>query len=78
MGASSRVASPAWAVGEPRASGLLVASDDGPGPAGLGCEGLVVPGRALLGVGPHRWPRARMDDRVSHRLMTFADVALAP
>ena len=74
MGASSRVASPAWVVGEPRVSGLLVASDDGPGPR----EGLVVPGRALLGVGPRRWPRARMDDRVSHRLMTFADVALAP
>ena len=35
-GGLSKVASPAWAVGEPRVSGLLVADDDGPGPAGLG------------------------------------------
>ena len=39
-----------------RALGTLLTGDDGPGPVGLGCEGLVVPGRALLGVGPHRSP----------------------
>ena len=61
-----------------RALGTLLAGDDSPRPVGLGCEGLVVAGRALLGVGPHRWPRAWMGVGVPHRLMTPADVALAP
>ena len=38
------------------ASGLLLAGDDGPGAVGLSCEGLVVPGRAFLGVDPYRSP----------------------
>ena len=29
---------------------------------------MVIAGSAFLGVGPHRPPRARMDDRVPHRL----------
>ena len=37
---------------EPGALGTLLAGDDGPGPVGLGGQGLVVPGGALLGVGP--------------------------
>ena len=37
---------------EPRALGTLLAGDDGPGPVGLGGQGLSVPGGALLGVGP--------------------------
>ena len=41
---------------EPRALGALLTGDDGPGPVGLSCEGLVVPGRALLGVDPYRSP----------------------
>ena len=32
--------------------GTLLAGDDGLGLVGLSCEGLVVPGRALFGVGP--------------------------
>jgi len=39
-----------------RALGTLLTGDDGPGPVGLSCDGLVVPGRSLLGVGPHRSP----------------------
>ena len=35
-----------------RALGTLLTSDDGPGPVGLSGQGLVVPGRTLLGVGP--------------------------
>ena len=35
-----------------RALRALLAGDDGPGAVGLGCEGLVVPGRSLLGVDP--------------------------
>lgn len=58
--------------------GCFSPATDGPGPALLGGQGLVVPGRALLGVGPHRWPRARVSVRVPHRLMTPADVALVP
>ena len=57
---------------------MLLAGDDGPGPVGPGREGLVVPGRALLGVGPDGPPRTGMDVWVPHRLMTPADVALAP
>ena len=41
---------------EPGALGTLLAGDDGPRPVGLSCEGLVVPGRALLGVDPYRSP----------------------
>ena len=61
-----------------RALGTLLAGDDSPGAIGLSGEGLVVPRRMLLGVGPHRSPRARMGVRVPHRLTTTADVALAP
>ena len=39
-----------------RALRALLAGDDGPGPVGLGREGLAVPGGALLGVGPHCSP----------------------
>ena len=39
-----------------RALRMLLAGDDSPGAVGLSCEGLVVPGRSLLGVGPHRSP----------------------
>ena len=39
-----------------RALRALLAGDDGPGAVGLSCEGLVVPGRALLGVDPYRSP----------------------
>ena len=39
-----------------RALRALLAGDDSPGAVGLSCEGLVVPGRSLLGVGPHRSP----------------------
>ena len=39
-----------------RALGTLLAGDDGPGAVGLSCEGLVVPGRSLLGVDPYRSP----------------------
>ena len=35
-----------------RALGTLLTGDDGPGAVGLGCEGLVVLGRSLLGVDP--------------------------
>ena len=41
---------------EPGALGTLLAGDDGPGPVGLGGQGLSVPGGALLGVGPHCSP----------------------
>ena len=58
--------------------GRFSPATDGPGPVGLSCEGLVVPGRTALGVDPYRPPRTRMGDRVPHRLMTPADVALAP
>ena len=61
-----------------RALGTLLTGDDAPGPVGLSGQGLVVPGRALLGVRPYRSPRAWMGVRVPHRLMTPADVALAP
>ena len=61
-----------------RALGTLLTGDDAPGPVGLSGQGLVVPGRALLGIRPYRSPRAWMGVRVPHRLMTPADVALAP
>ena len=48
----SKLALPVWVAGEPCGLGTPVASDDGPGPR----EGLVVPGRALLGVDPYRSP----------------------
>ena len=41
---------------ETRALGTLLAGDDGPGAVGLSCQGLVVPGRSLLGVDPYRSP----------------------
>ena len=63
---------------EARALRTSLAGDDGPGPVGLGVQGPVVPGRALLGVGPHRPPRPRMGDRVPHRLSPEALVPLAP
>ena len=55
-----------------------LAGDDGPRPVGLSGQSLVVPGRSPLGVRPYRSPRAWMGVRVPHRLMTPADVALAP
>ena len=61
-----------------RALGTLLTGDDAPGAVGLSGQGLVVPGRSLLGVRPYRSPRAWMGVRVPHRLMTPADVALAP
>ena len=61
-----------------RALRALLTGDDSPGPVGLGREGLVVPGRSLLGVDPDSPPRARVGVQVPHRLMTPADVALAP
>ena len=78
MEASSRVASPTWPVTKRVPLGRFSPATDGPGPALLGGQGLVVPGRALLGVRPYRSPRAWMGVRVPHRLMTPADVALAP
>ena len=63
---------------ETGASGLLLAGDDGPSAVGLSREGLVVPGRAALGVGPHRPPRPRVSVRVPDGLTTLADVPLAP
>ena len=41
---------------EARALGTLLTGDDGPSPVGLSCEGLSVPGGALLGVDPYRSP----------------------
>ena len=61
-----------------RALRTLLAGDDGPGAIGLSCEGLVVPGRALLGVYPYRSPRAWMGVRVPHRLSLETLVPLAP
>ena len=58
--------------------GRFSPATDGPGPVGLSGQSLVVPGRTALGVDPYRPPRTRMGDRVPHRLMTPADVALAP
>ena len=55
-----------------------LAGDDDPGPVGLSGQSLVAPGRAPLGVDPHRPPRPRVSARVPHRLMTPADVALTP
>ena len=63
---------------EPRSLGTLIAGDDGPGPVLLSGQGPSVPGRALLGVGPHRPPRPRILDRVPDGLTTLADVPLAP
>ena len=62
------MASPAWTAGKTSVLRTLLAGDDGPGPVGLSCEGLVVAGRSLLGVGPHRWPRARTTVLVLYRL----------
>lgn len=76
--ASSRVASPAWVVTNLVPLGRLSPATDGPGPVGLGSQGLSVPGGALLGVGPHRPPRPRVSVRVPDGLTTLADVALAP
>ena len=61
-----------------RALGTLLASDDGPGPVGLSGQGLVVPGRALLGADPDGPLRARVGVRVPHRLGLAALVPLAP
>ena len=63
---------------ETRALGTLLTGDDSPRPVGLSGQGLVVPGRALLGVDLYRPPRPRVSVRIPHRLMTPADVALAP
>ena len=41
---------------ETRALRTLLTGDDSPRPVGLGREGLAVPGRAALGVCPHRPP----------------------
>ena len=49
---------------EPGALGTLLAGDDGPGPVLLSGQGPSVPGRALLGVGPHHPPRPRVSVRV--------------
>ena len=35
-----------------RALGTLLTGDNGPGPVGLSGQGLIVPGRTLLGVDP--------------------------
>lgn len=61
---------------DPGGLGASVAGDDGPGPVLPGGQGLVVPGRAPLGAGPHRPPRPRVSGRVPHRLTTLADVPL--
>ena len=55
----------------------LLTGDDGPGAIDLSGQGLVVPGRALLGVGPYRPPRARMGVRVPYRLDLETLVPLA-
>ena len=60
-----------------RALGTLLTGDDSPRPVGLSGQGLVVPGRSLLGVDPHRPPRAWMGVRVPHRLGLAALVPLA-
>ena len=78
MEASSRVASPAWTVTKRVRLGCFSPATDGPSAVGLSCEGLVVPGRAALGVGPHRPPRTRAGARVPHRLGLEAFVPLAP
>ena len=70
--------SPAWTVTKRVRLGCFSPATDGPGAIGLSGQGLVVPGRAALGVCPHRPPRAWMGVRVPHRLMAPADVALAP
>ena len=72
------MASPAWVVTNLVPLGRLSPATDGPGPVGLGGQGLSVPGGALLGVGPHRPPRPRVSVRVPDGLTTLADVALAP
>jgi len=74
----SKLALPVWVAGEPCGLGTPVASDDGPGPVGLGGQGLVVPGRTALGVGPHGFPGAGMLDRAPHRFGLAALVPLAP
>ena len=76
--ASSRVVSPAWVVTKRVPLGRFSPATDGPGAVGLGGQGLVVPGGALLGVDPHRPPRPRVSVRVPDGLTTLADVALAP
>ena len=63
---------------ETRALGTLLTGDDSPRPVGLSGQGLVVPGRALLGVDPDGPPRARVGVRVPHRLGLAALVPLAP
>ena len=77
-GALSKLALPVWVAGEPCGLGTPVASADGPGPVGLGGQGLVVPGRTALGVGPHGFPGAGMLDRAPHRFGLAALVPLAP
>ena len=62
------MASPAWMVTKRVPLGRFSPATDGPGPALLGGQGLVVPGRAALGAGPHRPPRTRVSARVPHRL----------
>ena len=69
----SKLALPVWVAGEPCGLGTPVASDDGPGG-----QGLVVPGRTALGVGPHGFPGAGMLDRAPHRFGLAALVPLAP
>ena len=56
--------------------GTLLAGDDGPGPVLLSGQGPSVPGRALLGVGPHRPPRPRILDRVPDGLSPEALIPL--
>ena len=56
--------------------GRFSPATDGPGSVGLSCEGLVVPGHTLLGIGPDGPPRARVGVRVPHRLGLAALVPL--
>ena len=53
-----------------------LAGDDGLGAVGLSGQGLVVPGRSLLGVDPYRSPRARVGVWVPHWLGLAALVPL--
>ena len=71
------MASPAWTVTKRVPLGRFSPATDGPGAIGLSGQGLVVPGRAALGVGPHRPPRTRVSARVPHRLGLETLVPLA-
>ena len=70
------MASPAWVVTNLVPLGRFSPATDGPGPVGLGGQGLSVPGGALLGVGPHRPPRPRILDRVPDGLSPEALIPL--